>query len=114
MFELDLYWIIYGNENPLAYLSEHANASSPTTSRTGSGRTRPDADDFEDAGPGRIDFPDIFAVGTEGGPDEHYFIEHDQPLLSHPRPRDAEGTADHREGGHRVPPGRSAGSSGFS
>ena len=49
MFELDLYWITYANENPLAYLSEHADRffayhvkdrvwkdapGRPTTSRT--------------------------------------------------------------------------------
>ena len=83
MFELDLYWIIYGNENPLAYLSEHADRFFAYHVKDRVWKDRPDADDFEDAGPGRIDFPDIFAVGDDG-PDKHYFIEHDQPLLSHP------------------------------
>ena len=83
MFELDLYWIIYGNENPLAYLSEHRNRFFAYHVKDRVWKDRPDADDFEDAGPGRIDFRDIFAVGDDG-PDKHYFIEHDQPLLSHP------------------------------
>ena len=83
MFELDLYWIIYGGENPLQYLSDHAERFFAYHVKDRVWKDRPDADDFEDAGPGRIDFRDIFAVGDDG-PDKHYFIEHDQPLLSHP------------------------------
>ena len=46
---------------------------------------RPDENDWEDVGPGSIDFPDIFAAGL-GRPrtDKHYFVEHDAPSLSHP------------------------------
>jgi sugar phosphate isomerase/epimerase len=83
MFELDLYWITYANENPLAYLTEHADRFFAYHVKDRVWKDRPNADDFEDAGPGRIDFPDIFAVGDDG-PDKHFFIEHDQPLLSHP------------------------------
>ena len=46
---------------------------------------------FEDVGPGSIDFPDIFAAGL-GRPrtDKHYFIENDSPWLSHPDDPQAE------------------------
>ena len=40
--------------------------------------------DWEDVGPGSIDFPDIFAAGDGKRLDKHYIVEHDQPSLSHP------------------------------
>ena len=63
---------------------------------------RPNAHDFEDVGPGMLDFPDLFDAGDgrNGQHDKHYFIEHDAPELSHPGdPR----RAHDREGRDRVP-----------
>ena len=40
---------------------------------------RPNAPDWEDAGPGMLDFPDLFDAGDRT--DKHYFIEHDDPQL---------------------------------
>ena len=35
-----------------------------------------------------LDFPDLLAAGDEG--DKHFFIEHDEPWLSHPDDPEAE------------------------
>jgi len=40
-------------------------------------RTRGDQPDWEDVGPGSIDFPDIFAAGDVEGMTKHFVIEHD-------------------------------------
>ena len=65
-------------------------ASRSTTSRTRPGRTGPDKEDWEDVGPGSIDFPDIFAAGQGRRVDKHFIIEHDEPPLSHPNDPEAE------------------------
>ena len=79
LFELDLYWIIRGGENPLAYLAADPSRyfAYHVKDRTWKPRGE-DIQDFEDVGPGAIDFPDIFAAGL-GRPrtDKHYFVEHD-------------------------------------
>jgi sugar phosphate isomerase/epimerase len=90
-FELDLYWIVYGGENPLAYLSRDP-ARWPlyhVKDRTWKDRG-PDVQDWEDVGPGAIDFPDIFAAGHARRVDKHFIIEHDWPQLSHPDDPNAE------------------------
>jgi sugar phosphate isomerase/epimerase len=90
-FELDLYWIVYGGENPLAYLSSDP-ARWPlyhVKDRTWKDRG-PDVQDWEDVGPGAIDFPDIFAAGQGRHLDKRFIIEHDWPQLSHPDDPDAE------------------------
>jgi sugar phosphate isomerase/epimerase len=90
-FELDLYWIVYGGENPLAYLSADP-ARYPlyhVKDRTWKDRG-PDVQDWEDVGPGAIDFPDIFAAGHGRRVDKHFIIEHDAPWLSHPDDPNAE------------------------
>ena len=53
---------------------------------------RLNAPDWEDAGPGMLDFPDLFDAGDgrNGQHDKHYFIEHDDPTLSHPNDPEAE------------------------
>jgi sugar phosphate isomerase/epimerase len=84
-FELDLYWIVYGGEDPLAYLSRDP-ARWPlyhVKDRTWKDRG-PEVQDWEDVGPGAIDFPDIFAAGHGRRLDKHFIIEHDWPQLSHP------------------------------
>jgi hypothetical protein len=52
----------------------------------------PNAPDWEDAGPGMLDFPDLFDAGDgrNGLHDRHYFIEHDDPRLSPPNDPEAE------------------------
>jgi sugar phosphate isomerase/epimerase len=91
-FELDLYWIIEGGENPLAYLSADPARYIGYHVKDRTWKPRPDdAPNWEDAGPGSIDFPDIFAAGL-GRPrtDKHYIIEHDDPTISHPDDPEAE------------------------
>lgn len=90
-FELDLYWIVYGGENPVAYLAD-APERYPlyhVKDRTWKDRG-PDVQDWEDVGPGAIDFPDIFAAGEGRHLDKHYIVEHDWPQLSHPGDEQAE------------------------
>ena len=90
-FELDLYWIVYGGENPLDYLSADP-ARYPlyhVKDRTWKDRG-PDVQDWEDVGPGAIDFPDIFAAGHARRVDKRFIIEHDAPWLSHPNDPNAE------------------------
>jgi sugar phosphate isomerase/epimerase len=50
----------------------------------------PTIQDWEDVGPGSIDFPDIFDAGDGPGLDKQFIIEHDQPQLSHPSDERAE------------------------
>jgi sugar phosphate isomerase/epimerase len=91
-FELDLYWIVEGGENPLAYLSAEPSRYFAYHVKDRTWKARPDNQpNFEDVGPGSIDFPDPFAAGL-GRPrtDKHYFIEHDAPWLSHPNDPQAE------------------------
>ena len=87
-FELDLYWIIRGGQNPLEYLENHADRFFAYHVKDRTWGDRPNEEDFEDVGPGAIDFPDIFAVGI--ATPKHYFVEHDAPWLSHPGDDDAE------------------------
>ena len=91
-FELDIYWIITGGENPLAYLSADPSRYMGYHVKDRTWKARPDGEqNFEDVGPGSIDFPDVFAAGL-GRPrtDKHYFVEHDSPWLSHPNDPEAE------------------------
>lgn len=91
-FELDLYWIVYGGESPVHYLSEDPDRYPLYHVKDRTWRDRgPTVQDWEDAGPGSIDFPDIFEAGDHRRADKHFIIEHDEPLLSHPgRNSDAE------------------------
>jgi sugar phosphate isomerase/epimerase len=84
-FELDLYWIVYGGESPVHYLSANPSRYPLYHVKDRTWRDRgPDVQDWEDVGPGSIDFPDIFEAGDGGRLDKHFVIEHDQPQLSHP------------------------------
>ena len=89
-FELDLFWIIEGGENPLEYLSRDPARFPAYHVKDRTWKDRPNAPDFEDVGPGSIDFPDIFAAGQGRRLDKHFFIEHDEPVLSHPGDPEAE------------------------
>ncbi len=85
LFELDLYWITRGGANPLAYLSADPGRYPLYHVKDRTWEDRPGEEDWEDAGPGAIDFRDIFDAGDGGGGlDKHYVVEHDNPFLSHP------------------------------
>jgi sugar phosphate isomerase/epimerase len=100
-FELDLYWIVKGKENPLAYLSTDPARWPLYHVKDKTWKDRPDVlnpdgtvkeeiQEWEDVGPGSIDFPDIFAAGHDRRVDKRFIIEHDWPLFSHPDDPDAE------------------------
>jgi len=91
-FQLDLYWITEGGGNAVAYLSADPRRYISYHVKDHVWGDRPDAPDWEDAGPGMLDFPDLFDAGDgrNGQHDKHYFIEHDDPRLSHPNDPEAE------------------------
>ena len=89
-FELDLYWIVVAGENPLAYLSRDPGRYPLYHVKDKTWKDRPNEQDWEDVGPGSIDFPDIFAAGQGRRLDKHFIIEHDNPPLSHPGDPEAE------------------------
>jgi sugar phosphate isomerase/epimerase len=90
-FELDLYWIVYGGESPVHYLSEDPARFPLYHVKDRTWRDRgPTVQDWEDVGPGSIDFPDIFEAGDGRTLDKHFVIEHDMPQLSHPGDENAE------------------------
>lgn len=89
-FELDLYWIVVGGESPVEYLARDPARFPLYHVKDKTWKDRPDEEDWEDVGPGAIDFPDIFAAGQGRRLDKHFIIEHDWPLLSHPDDPDAE------------------------
>jgi sugar phosphate isomerase/epimerase len=81
-FELDLFWITEGGASAVEYLSADPTRFIGYHVKDHVWGDRPDANDYHDAGPGMLDFPDLFEAGDEG--DKHFFIEHDEPWLSHP------------------------------
>jgi sugar phosphate isomerase/epimerase len=89
-FELDLFWITEGGGNGVEYLSADPSRYWAYHVKDHVWGDRLDANDFEDAGPGMLDFPDLFAAGDGRGLDKHFFIEHDEPWLSHPDDPEAE------------------------
>jgi sugar phosphate isomerase/epimerase len=95
MFELDILWIVVGGESPLEYLGRDAARymGYHVKDHVWGTRRNPDGtpgNPVEDVGPGMLDFPDVFRAGDVRGPDKHFFIEHDEPQLSHPGDEDAE------------------------
>jgi sugar phosphate isomerase/epimerase len=89
-FELDLYWITEGGASGVEYLSADPARYILYHVKDHVWGDRPDEPDFEDVGPGMLDFPDLFAAGHGRGLDKHFFIEHDSPWLSHPDDPEAE------------------------
>lgn len=75
-FEMDLYWIIKGGGDPLAYWKRwpgrfplvHVKDAGP-----------PPTYSMEDVGKGLIKWAELFAHKKEAGI-KHYFVEHDQPI----------------------------------
>ena len=90
-FELDLYWIVVGGESPVDYLSRDPARWPLYHVKDKTWKNRPENENnWEDVGPGSIDFPDIFAAGQGRRVDKHFVIEHDWPQLSHPNDPQAE------------------------
>jgi sugar phosphate isomerase/epimerase len=90
-FQMDLFWITEGGGNGVAYLSADPGRFVSYHVKDHVWGDRPNAEDWEDAGPGMLDFPDLFDAGDGNGQlDKHYFIEHDDPTLSHPGDPEAE------------------------
>ena len=89
-FELDLYWIVVGGESPVDYLARDPARWPLYHVKDKTWKDRPGKEDWEDVGPGSIDFPDIFAAGQGRRVDKHFIIEHDEPPLSHPNDPEAE------------------------
>jgi sugar phosphate isomerase/epimerase len=89
-FELDLYWIVVGGESPIDYLSSDPSRWPLYHVKDKTWKDRPNEQDWEDVGPGSLDFPDIFTAGARRGVDKHFIVEHDWPPLSHPNDPDAE------------------------
>jgi sugar phosphate isomerase/epimerase len=90
-FELDLFWITEGGANAVEYLSADPERFFAYHVKDHVWGDRPDEADFEDVGPGMLDFPDLFDAGDgDGRLDKHYIIEHDSPWLSHPDDTQAE------------------------
>jgi sugar phosphate isomerase/epimerase len=89
-FELDLFWITEGGANAVEYLSADPARFIAYHVKDHVWGDRPNDADFEDVGPGMLDFPDLFDAGDGRGLDKHYVIEHDSPWLSHPSDAEAE------------------------
>ena len=90
MFQLDILWIVVGGESALEYMASRPDAvhGLPRQGpRLGHARNADGTigKPVEDAGPGMLDFPDVFRAGDRG--DKHFFIEHDEPQLATPAPR---------------------------
>jgi len=74
-FEMDLFWIMRGGGDPLAYFERwpgrftmvHVKDMDGTAERR-----------MVDVGAGVLDFPSIFARAAQAGI-QHYFVEHDNP-----------------------------------
>jgi len=71
--ELDLFWIIEGGGDPIAFMERWPGRVKlvHVKDRSADGR-------MVDVGAGRVDFPGIFAR-PEAATIRHYFVEHDQP-----------------------------------
>jgi sugar phosphate isomerase/epimerase len=72
-FELDVYWMVNGGRDPLAYFEAHPGRFEllHLKDRTADGR-------MVDVGAGAIDFAAVLERGERSGV-EHGFVEHDQP-----------------------------------
>jgi sugar phosphate isomerase/epimerase len=72
-FEIDLYWMVTGGRDPLAYLAKYPGRFPMVHAkdRTADGR-------MADVGAGVIDFPKILAA-FKGAGLRHCFVEHDNP-----------------------------------
>ncbi|HET9152250.1 MAG TPA: sugar phosphate isomerase/epimerase [Gemmatimonadales bacterium] len=72
-FEMDLYWITKGGQDPLAYFQKYPGRFPMVHVKDmAAGQA------MVDVGKGRIDWARIFAKRKEAGI-RHYFVEHDEP-----------------------------------
>ncbi len=74
-FEMDLYWVVKGGGDPLAYFTRYPGRFPLVHVKDGG---PPPERRMADVGSGVIDFRSIFAHHQQAGI-EHYFVEHDQP-----------------------------------
>ena len=76
-FEMDLYWMVHGGADPLAYFAKYPGRFSMVHVKDG----KPDAaKTMTEVGNGTIPFAKIFAWDADHGAHiKHYFVEHDQP-----------------------------------
>jgi sugar phosphate isomerase/epimerase len=84
LFQLDLFWITEGGESGVEYLSADPARYFSYHVKDHVWGDRLNEADFEDVGPGMLDFPDLFEAGDGRRLDKHFIIEHDSPWLSHP------------------------------
>src|SRR3989475_4408761 len=74
-FEIDLYWMVKGGQDPLAYFARLPGRVPMVHVKDSAG---PPAHRMVDVGAGKIDFKKIFAQRDQAGI-RHFFVEHDQP-----------------------------------
>jgi sugar phosphate isomerase/epimerase len=74
-FEMDLYWITKGGQDPLAYFARYPGRFPLVHVKDSMG---PPEQRMADVGAGTIDWKRIFARREQAGI-RHYFVEHDQP-----------------------------------
>jgi sugar phosphate isomerase/epimerase len=73
--EMDLYWIVKGGQDPLAYFARWPGRFPAVHVKDSAGAP---AHRMMDVGAGTIDFKTIFAHRAQAGI-QHYFVEHDEP-----------------------------------
>ena len=88
-FELDLFWITEGGANGVEYLSADPTRYIGYHVKDHVWGDRPNANDYEDAGPGMLDFPDLFEAG-DGGRQALLRRARRAVALAHGRRREAE------------------------
>lgn len=76
-FEMDLYWMVHGGADPLAYLKKYPGRVSMVHVKDAKADPQ---HTMTAVGQGSIDFPKIFAYdAAHGAHIKHAFVEHDQP-----------------------------------
>jgi sugar phosphate isomerase/epimerase len=73
--EMDLYWIVKGGQDPLAYFARWPGRFAAVHVKDSAGAPE---HRMMDVGAGTIDFKKIFAHRAQAGI-QHYFVEHDEP-----------------------------------
>lgn len=74
-FEMDLYWITKGGQDPLTYFARYPGRFPLVHVKDSMG---PPEHKMADVGSGKIDWKRIFGQHEQAGI-QHYFVEHDQP-----------------------------------
>lgn len=76
-FEMDLYWMVHGGADPLAYMKKYRGRVAMVHVKDAKGDA---AKTMTAVGQGTIDFKKIFEWDEDHGAHiKHYFVEHDQP-----------------------------------